>query len=329
MSRSQSTNQAFPPIEPFHAAELPVSDGSKLYFEQVGNPSGQPALYLHGGPGGSCGPGTRRYFDPEKYHAVLFDQRGCGRSKPLASEPDYDFSNNNTAQQIDDIESLRRHLGIERWVLVAGSWGVTLALAYAQAFPQRVKAMVLGSVTLGTRQEIDWITRDMGRIFPREWQSFVEYLPEEQRECSYTEDDTGDICAAYAKLLQSSDPAVHQPAAKAWCKWEDTHVSLMPGWQPSARFQDPELSLIFARLVTHYWSNDCFLAPNQLIQNIEKIADIPAVLIHGKWDISGPLDTAYQLHNVWPASELCILEEAGHGGIGFGQAIRQALAKFA
>lgn len=315
---------AFPPIEPFKTGMLGVAGNHHMYFEQVGHPGGQPAVYLHGGPGGSCGAGTRRNFDPKRFNAVLFDQRGCGRSRPLASEPNYDFSSNHLEQLIDDMEALRRHLCIDQWLLVAGSWGVTLAIAYAQTYPKRVSAMVLGSVTLGTRREIDWITRDMGRIFPDQWQAFVEFLALDDSEA----DRAGDLCTGYAKLLQSSDPAIFQPAAKAWCNWEDTHVSLMPDWQPSPRFQDPELSLIFARLVTHYWSNDCFLQPNQLMQNIEKITAIPAVLIHGQHDISSPLDTAYTLHKAWSGSELWVLDKAGHGGLGFGEAIRKALAKF-
>ena len=310
----------YPPIEPFNTGMLEVSDGHRIYWEEVGHPEGTPAIYLHGGPGSGCGSGSRRNFDPKAYRAVLFDQRGCGRSLPLISEPEPDLSTNTTVHLVADIEALRKHLKIDQWVVVGGSWGVTLGLVYAQRYPERVRAMVLGSVTAGTRRETDWITRDMGRIFPREWERFCVLVPEAER--------SGDLSAAYARLLADPDPEVRDRAALEWCRWEDTHVSLMPGWEPSPRYSDPKFSLIFSRAVTHYWSHGCFLTDGELMAGVHHIADIPAVLIHGRWDISGPLDIALHLHRAWPKSELCVLEEAGHGGTGFPEAMTAALDKF-
>lgn len=312
--------ELYPAIEPFASGTLEVSDGHRLYWEMIGNPAGTPAIYLHGGPGSGCSPRTRRYFDPEAYCAVLFDQRGCGRSRPLASEADADLRTNNTDQLSADIETLRVHLRLADWVVVGVSWGVTLGIVYAQRYPERVRAMVLGAVTAGTRREIAWITRDMGRIFPREWNRFAALVPEAERE--------GDLTAAYARLLANPDPAVHEQAAIEWCRWEDTHVSLMPGWEPDPRYEDAQFRLIFARLVTHYWSHACFLTDAEVMAGMPRLANIPAVLIHGRWDISGPLDIAWALHRAWPKSELQILDEAGHGGVGFPEAMTAALDQF-
>lgn len=309
-----------PPVEPFASGMLAVGEGHQLYWETVGNPAGTPALYLHGGPGSGASVRARRYFNPDGYRAVLFDQRGCGRSQPLVSAPDADLRTNDTDRLIGDIEMLREHLAIDQWVVSGGSWGVTLALVYAQRYPTRVKAMVLGAVTQGTWREIDWITRQMGRIFPREWAQFVALVPESER--------NGNLAAAYARLLANPDPEIREQAARAWCQWEDTHVSLMPDWQPDPRYDDPEFRMIFARLVTHYWGHNCFLADGEIMAGMHRLADIPAVLIHGRWDISGPVDTALALHQAWPQSELQILDEAGHGGMGFSEAMTAALDRF-
>ncbi|QQM20016.1 prolyl aminopeptidase [Rhodococcus sp. P-2] len=311
----------YPAVEPYESGLLEVSDGQSLYWETVGNPAGIPVLYLHGGPGSGCTVGARRFFDPESFRAVLFDQRGCGRSLPLASGPDVDLTVNTTAHILDDIERLREHLGIERWLVSGLSWGVSLGLVYAQAFPGRVIAMALGAVTGGTRLEIEWITRAMGRIFPREWEEFVAPLPVEERD--------GNLPAAYARLLADPDPVVRENAALQWCRWEDVHVSLMPGWTPSVRYQNPDFRRVMTRLVTHYWANDCFLAPNQILDGMDRLAEIPAILVHGLYDISGPLDTAWAIHQRWPGSELVVLDGAGHGGGGFNEAIVEALNSLA
>lgn len=220
----------YPPVEPYATGSLDVAGGNVLYWESVGNPGGLPAVYLHGGPGGGSWPGARRYFDPAAYRAVLFDQRGCGRSVPLADSPDVDLDTNTTRHLVSDIEALREHLGVDRWVLGV-SWGVTLGLVYAQAHPERVIAMVLGAVTSGRRRETEWITRGVGRIFPREWEAFAAGVPEAER--------GGDLAAAYARLLASPDPAVRDAAARAWCAWEDAHVShARVGAQPRVRRSD-------------------------------------------------------------------------------------------
>ncbi|HEY3261983.1 MAG TPA: prolyl aminopeptidase, partial [Pseudonocardiaceae bacterium] len=299
---------------------LDVGDGHQIYWETIGDPAGTPAVLLHGGPGAGCSPGHRSLFDPSAYRAVLFDQRGCGRSRPLADSAAADLATNTTGHLLRDIERLRAHLDVERWVVVGGSWGVTLALAYAQRHPDRVSAMVLAAVTSGTRRETEWITRDMRRVFPREWDAFAADVPEPER--------GGDLSAAYARLLASTDPTVTDRAAQRWCIWEDTHVSLMPGWEPWLRYQDPTFRQVFARLVTHYWSNGCFLDDTPIAANMDGIAHIPAVLIHGRRDVSGPLDTAWDLHRAWPASRLVVLDDSGHGGADMTRAMVDALNGF-
>ncbi len=317
--------ERYPAVEPYDSGTLGVGDAHTLYWETVGNPSGTPAVYLHGGPGSGCTPGARRNFDPEGYRAVLFDQRGCGRSRPLASEPDADLSTNTTDHLVADLERLRKHLGIERWVVVGVSWGVTLGLVYAERYPERIIGMVLGAVTSGSWRETEWITRAMGRVFPREWERFAAIVPQVER--------GGDLSAAYARLLAEPDPLMRERAALEWCRWEDVHVSLMPGWEPNPRYEDPQFRLVFARLVTHYWSHGCFLnggdsGEGEVMSGLHRLAGIPAVLIHGRLDVSGPPDTAWALHRAWPGSQLVVLDEAGHGGAGFPEAMTAALDGF-
>lgn len=312
--------EQYPAIEPHASGLLPVGDGHQVYWETVGDPAGMPALWLHGGPGSGSSTGIRRYFDPAAYRAVLLDQRGCGRSTPLADSAATDLSANTTQHLIADIEALREHLMIDRWVVAGTSWGVTLGLAYAQQHPQRVRAMVLAAVTAGRRRETEWITRDMRRIFPREWDSFVAAVPEAERD--------GDLAAAYARLLADPDPAVTELAAQQWCAWEDVHVSLAPGWKPMPRYRDPVFGQVFARLVTHYWLNGCFLDDAHIDRRMGWIAAIPAVLIHGRYDVSSPLETAWDLHRQWPASRLVVLDDSGHGGGGMSAAIVDALDGF-
>jgi proline iminopeptidase len=301
--------ERYPVVEPDESGLLDVGDGHCVYWESVGNPAGVPVVYLHGGPGSGSTPGTRQYFDPKAYRVVLFDQRGCGRSRPLASDPDADLSTNTTTHLVADIERLREQLCIDRWVVVGVSWGVTLALVYAQAYSHRVAAMVLAAVTAGTRREIEWITRDMGRIFPREWDAFTAVVPSAER--------GGDLSAAYARLLADPDSTVREVAARAWCAWEDTHVSLMPGWTPNPRYADPVFRMVFARLVTHYWSHNCFLADGQILAGMARLVDIPVTMIHGRYDVSSPLDIPWTLHHAWPGSRLVIIDDAGHGGGSF------------
>lgn len=313
----------FPAIEPYDSGLLDVGDGQQLYWECCGNPNGKPALYLHGGPGAGSSAGARRYFDPDAYRAVLLDQRGAGRSRPRASAPEADLSVNTTQHLIADIERLREFHGIEQWAAVLGiSWGTTLGLAYAQAHPERVRGVVLALVTTTSRSEVEWITEDCGRIFPREWDRFAAFVPDAMRHMRLVD--------AYAALLRDPDPAIHVPAAREWCAWEDTHVSLAPGHTPDPRFQDTEFSVRFARLVTHYWSNSAFLDENQLIRDAPLLDGLPGILIHGRYDVSSPLQTPWRLSQLWATSRLHILDDAGHGNAtSFPVAVTNALNQFA
>jgi proline iminopeptidase len=295
----------FPEIEPFEAGTFAVGDGHEVYWEVSGNPAGKAVVVLHGGPGSGSSPGARRLFDPAAYRIVQFDQRNCGRSTPSASDAAVDLSANTTAHLIGDCERIRAHLGIDRWLICGGSWGTTLGLAYAQAHPERVSEMVLLSVVGTSRGEVEWITRAMGRIFPEEWTRFRDAVPEAERD--------GDLSAAYSRLLHDPDAATRERAARSWCAWEDVHVGTYPDHRPDPRFDDARFRLCFARIVTHYWSHAGFLEDGQLLRNVHRIADIPAVLVHGRLDISGPVDVAWQLAREWPTAELVVVGDAGHG----------------
>lgn len=296
----------FPPIEPYETGVLDVGEGHRMHWECCGRPDGLPALFLHGGPGGGCTPGARRFFDPDVHRIVLFDQRGCGRSRPLASDADASLSANTTAHLVADIERLRRELGVARWTTILGvSWGTTLALAYAHAHRAHVESLVLALLTTTSHAEVRWITEDVGRIFPREWDRFAAEVPERLRDRSIVE--------AYATLLFDPSPVVRDRAARAWCDWEDAHVSLTPGHRPNPRYDDPVFRLGFARLVTHYWRHAAFL-DDALLRDANKLNDLPAEIIHGRYDVSGPLETAWRLAQAWPSSKLTVLENAGHGG---------------
>ena len=296
----------FPPIEPYDSGILDRGDGYQVYWECCGNRAGKPALYLHGGPGSGCSASQRQFFDPNLYRAVLLDQRGSGRSRPLANDPDANLSTNTTAHLIADIEALRELLGVDRWTILGLSWGTTLGLAYAQALPHRVSALLLGFVTTTSRREVQWITEDVGRIFPQEWDRFANAVPDRLRHLRLVD--------AYATMLADPDPIVHYKAAREWCTWEDAHVSLTPGHTPNPRYQDPEFRLRFARLVTHYWRHAAFLAEDQLIRDAAKLNGIPGVLIHGRYDVSAPLVTTWRLSQRWTTSRLYVLDDAGHGG---------------
>lgn len=301
--------ELYPQIEPYEHGMLDVDDGQLVYWETCGNPQGEPALVLHGGPGSGCSPGWRRYFHPEKYRMVLFDQRNCGRSTPSASDPVIDLSTNTTQHLIADIDKLREHLGIDKWLLFGGSWGTTLALAYAQQHPQRVSRLVLFSVTNTTHREVEWITREMGRIFPAEWTRFRDGAAKAIRP-----GHTGaNLAAAYCRLLHDPDPGVRQQAARDWCAWQDTHVATHPNHRPDERYTDPEFRMTFARLVTHYWANAAFLREGQLIDEAGKLAGIPGVLVHGRLDISSPVEVPWRLAKAWPDAKLILVDEAGHG----------------
>ncbi|MGY1616367.1 prolyl aminopeptidase [Geodermatophilus sp. SYSU D00691] len=300
------------PADPHDQGELAVGDGNRVHWEVSGNPDGRPAVLLHGGPGSGTSPGMRRWFDPAAYRVVAFDQRGCGRSTPRVDDPAVDLSTNTTQALVADAEALREHLGIERWTVAGASWGTTLGLAYAQAHPHRVAELVLAAVGTTTRREVDWITRAMGRVFPEAWARFRDGVPPGDRD--------GDLAAAYARLLADPDPAVRDRAARNWCAWEDTHVSLGPGWSPDPRFDDPVFRAVFARLVTHYWSHAAFLPDGALLDGAAALAGIPGLLAHGRRDISGPLEVAWLLSRRWPDAELVVVDE-GHGGPGLTDAV--------
>lgn len=296
---------------------LAVPDGHRVFWEVRGPPEGTPVVLVHGGPGSGCaGMAAGLALHTRGLRTVAVDQRGCGRSLPSAADTMAALTANTTGHLVDDLERLREHLGIERWMVVGASWGVTLALAYAQRHAQRVLAMVLASVTTGSRREVDWVTRAVGRVFPLEWEAFVAGVPERERD--------GDLSAAYARLLADPDPDVRARAARDWCAWEDTHVSLAPGWSPDARYADPRFRLAFARLVTHYWSHGCFLADGELLAGMPALAGVPAVLVHGRYDVSGPLDTAVAVHRAWPGSRL-VVADAGHGTGGLRDEVLRAV----
>jgi len=291
----------YPPIEPFDHGLLEVGDGQQLYWEQCGNPEGKPALVLHGGPGSGCTPGQRRYFDPGAYRVVLFDQRGCGRSRPHASEPGADLSTNTTWHLVEDLERLRERLAIERWLVFGGSWGSVLALVYAQCHPRRVSQLVLTGVTAGRRAEVELLTRGLGGIFPEAWARFRDAVPPGERD--------GDLPAAYHRLLMSGDAVVEEAAARAWCEWEE---AMLPTSPHNPRYDDPAFRLGFARIVTHYWSNGHWIDEWPVIEQAGRLAGIPGVMVQGSLDLGNLLGTAWELHRAWPGSELVVVPQAGH-----------------
>lgn len=309
----------YPEIEPYDQGLLDVGDGHSIFFECCGNPKGKPVVYLHGGPGSGSSPGARRFFDPDAYRIVLFDQRGCGRSRPLLTHR-RQLGCHTTQHLIRDLEVLRTHLSIDRWLVLGASWGSTLALAYAQRHRERVEAVVLAGVTTTSRREVEWITNGIGAIFPQQWQRFASHVPQQLKGAR--------IVDAYATLLFDDDPSICAAAADEWCKWEDAHVSLAPAHTPNKRFLDPDFRLRFARTVTHYWKHAAFLQDEELLRNAAILEAIPGVLLHGRYDISSPLETAWQLHERWPKSELHVVDDAGHGGGSLPQRIVEALDRF-
>jgi proline iminopeptidase len=294
----------YPPIEPHAHGMLDAGDGDLVYWEVCGNPAGKPAVYLHGGPGSGCTRASRRFFDPAVYRIVLFDQRNCGRSTPHASDPSVDLASNTTANLVADIERLREHLGIERWLVYGGSWGSTLALAYAVAHTERVSELVLFGVTTGRHSEMDWVFRGgIAPLFPAEWERVMQLVP-----------DGEDVLDAYYRLLSDADAETRQHAAYEWCLFE----SATPDWPPTTglkqRFQDPDYAVAFARLVTHYARHYAFLEDGVLLRNAEALADTPGIVVNGRFDLQARLGNAWELKRVWPRAELVVVPEAGHGG---------------
>ena len=294
----------YPNIEPYDRGMLDVGNGHEAYWEACGTPAGKPALVLHGGPGSGCSPGLRRYFDPEVYRVVLFDQRGAGRSKPHPSEPNVDLSANTTGHLLVDIERLRRQLDIERWLVFGLSWGSTLALAYAERHPDRVTEMVLASTGTTTAWEVEWITRGVGIFFPEPWARFRDGVPEADR--------AGSLVDAYHRLLMNPDPAIHEKAARDWCDWEMALVAVHPNHMPHPRYEQSAFRLGFARMVTHYFRHHAWLEDGILLREANRLSGIPGILIHGRLDLGCPLITAWRLTQNWPGSELVVVSEAGH-----------------
>jgi len=294
----------YPPIDAHDSGVLEVGDGCRIYYEISGNPGGKPVVVLHGGPGSGSTPQARRQFDPCSWRIVQFDQRGCGRSTPHASWPDADLSTNTTPHLIADIELLRVHLRIERWLLRGSSWGSVLALVYAEQHPDRVSEMVLASVGSGRRLETELMTRGLGRVLPDAWKKFIDVVPMGERD--------GDLSAAYKRLLYHSDPEVRERAARAWCDWE---TAMLPSaLAPPTRYESPAFRMCFARLVTHYWSNGSWLDNDQVLRNAGRLAGIPGVIIQGRLDLTNLSGTPWQLAAAWSGSELVIVEDTGHDG---------------
>jgi proline iminopeptidase len=295
----------YPEIAPREDGLLDVGDGNHIYWETCGGPAGKPALVLHGGPGSGCTTWHRRLFDPSAYRIVLFDQRGCGRSLPNASGLSTSLESNTTGHLIVDIERLREHLSVDRWLLLGGSWGSTLALAYAEAHPDRVREIVLWGVTTGRRKEFDWLFRaGLSALFPWEWEARRAALPASHQDC--------DIVEAYRDLLNSADPMVRERAALAWCTWECATPSWPPTHGLSPRFKDPAFRLAFARIVTHYVAHNAWLEDGILLRNAERLASIPGIMISGRFDFQAPIGWAFDLKRVWSGADLIVVDNAGH-----------------
>jgi proline iminopeptidase len=277
-----------------------------------------PIVFLHGGPGSGTTPAVRSDFDSERHRAVLFDQRGAGRSTPHASDPGIDWATIDMGRHVADIERLRVHLGIERWAVHGYSWGSVLALTYAERHPQSVTAVVVGAISTGTRADVDWLTIHAGQFFPEEWDAFRGHVPPRLRDRRLPD--------AYFELLTDPDPAVCAAAALAWCRWEDSHVATTADAPPNPRYDDPRFRLGFARQVTHCWRHDSWLADDEIVANAHRLAGIRGWLVHGRLDVSSPLRPPWRIHRAWTGSELIVLDSDGHGGAAMFETCRQLLA---
>jgi len=297
---SQELRTLYPEIEPYDSGMLKVSDLHTIYYEQSGNPNGKPVVFLHGGPGGGTNPKCRRFFDPAVYRIVLFDQRGCGKSTPHA-----ELKDNTTWHLVNDIERIRDHLGIDRWQVFGGSWGSTLALAYAQTHPDRVTELVLRGIFMLRRWELEWFyQKGCDALYPDAWESYLHAIPEVER---------GDLMSAYYRRLTSSDPQVRVNAARAWSVWEGATSYL---WQDTAHIEssgEDEFALAFARIECHYFVHGGFFEhDDQLLRNVSRIRHIPAVIVQGRYDVVCPMRSAWDLHRAWPEADLRVVQDAGH-----------------
>lgn len=289
----------YPPVEPYDSGMLDAGDGHQVYWELCGNPDGKPAVFLHGGPGGGASPDHRRLFDPERYRVLLFDQRGCGRSTPHAS-----IEANTTWHLVEDIEALRRMTGTGSWLVLGGSWGSALALAYAQAHPQRVTELVLRGIFTLRRAELAWYYQEGASwLFPDKWERFLEPIPEAER---------GDLVNAYRRILTGPDRDAQLRAARAWSLWEGETITLLPDEDTAAPFGEDEYALAFARIENHYFVNGGFFEEGQLIRDASRLAGIPGVIVQGRYDVATPPKTAWDLHRAWPRAAFRLVPDAGH-----------------
>ena len=288
----------FPPVEPYRRGRLAVDAVHTLPWEESGNPLGVPALFLHGGPGGGTSPRHRQFFDPSFYRIVLFDQRGAGQATPRG-----DLRNNTTQHLVADIETLREHLEIDRWMVFGGSWGSTLALAYGQAHPERCLGFVLRGIFLGRQAELDWFMHGMGNFFPEAEKRFIETLPPPER---------GDVLGSYYKRLTDNDPSIYMPAAHGWSSYEGACSSLLPSSEFDTPSDDDGSALALARIEAHYFVHKCFLEEGAVLKRIDRIRHLPAVIVQGRYDVVCPPASAHDLHALWPEAELNIIADAGH-----------------
>lgn len=308
----------YPPVQPYSKQTLSVDTRHSLYLEQAGNPTGFPALFLHGGPGAGCEAYHRRFFDPQRYRIILFDQRGCGRSVPHA-----DLVDNTTWDLVTDIERIRQHLGVNRWLVCGGSWGSSLALAYAESYPHRVAGLVLRGIFLCRPEEIRWFYQaGANEVFPDYWQDYLKPIPESERH---------DMLHAYHRLLTGEDEVKRMAAAKAWSVWEGRTASLLPNELVVDFFANPHTALSIARIECHYFINQAFLEPNQLLEDAQELDGIPGVIVQGRYDLICPMRSAWELHKAWPDSELKVIPDAGHSATepGIRAALVEATDRFA
>jgi proline iminopeptidase len=309
-----------PPRGPSTAGHLEVGDGQRIWFEVHGNPAGKPVMVLHGGPGSGLSATVRAFYDPAVWRVIQFDQRGCGRSLPHASDPATLLADNTTRHLVEDIGRLADHLGLGRFLLHGGSWGATLGLAFAETYPERVAGLVLVGVTTSRRSEIRWLTRDIAPLFPAEFEAFQCFVPEAE---------WGDLIEAFRNRLEAGDAALRLAAARAWHAWESATVSADPDAPAPARWSDPAYLLARARLVTHYFANGAFLPEGELLARADRLHGIPGALVQGRLDLQAPLVTAWELARAWPSADLTIVQGAGHApsDAGMAEAIRAAVAR--
>ena len=302
---------------------LDVGEGNRISWEARGNPNGRPALVVHGGPGSGRPRGAHKLFDPDVFQVVLFDQRGCGASEPHAADPATDMAHNTTDHLLADMEALREHLGIDRWLLYGSSWASTLILAYAERHPDRVNGIILVGVTMTRPQEIDWLYHGLRLLLPIEWERFRNGVPDQ-------EDRDGNLVEAYRRLMENPDPAVRERAAHDWCAWEDAAIAHENLGSPGQYSAIPDLAkLAFVRICTHYFAHGAWLDDGQLLRDAHRLKGIPGILIHGRLDLSGPLLTAWELAKAWPDAALRVIEDSGHtGSPAMGAAILDAIDRF-